>query len=163
MGGVAARAYGLPRPTYDLDFTAAIERDRLPQVYEAVTSLGYSVSEPYRQGWVDSVGEMPLVKFRLFVEGNGIDVDVFLAESEFQKSVVERRRRDVVEGNQVWLVSAEDLILLKLIAYRPRDVGDIADVLFTQGQLNLEYLRDWAKQLGVDERLELALGDIEGY
>jgi len=163
MGGIAARAYGLPRPTYDLDFTASISRDRLPEVYHAVRNLGYSVSEPYLQGWVDSVGEMPLVKLRLFVEGNGIDVDVFLAESAFQESVVARRRQAIVDGNQVWLVSPEDLILLKLIAYRPRDIGDIGDVLFTQGQLDLTYLRDWAEQLGLLDRLELALRDIEGY
>ena len=31
MGGWAVRMYGLPRPTYDVDFTVAIERERLPE------------------------------------------------------------------------------------------------------------------------------------
>ncbi len=163
MGGIAARAYGLPRATYDVDFTAAIERNRLPDVYRAVIALGYSVSELYQQGWIDKVGDMPLVKFRLYVEGNGIDVDVFLAESAYQKSVLARRCREDIDGITAWLVSPEDLILLKLMASRPRDIADIGDVLFTQGQLDLDYLREWAQRMGLLEKLETALRDIEGY
>ena len=30
MGGLAVRIYGIPRPTFDVDFTVALERDRLP-------------------------------------------------------------------------------------------------------------------------------------
>jgi hypothetical protein len=32
MGGLAVRAYGIPRPTYDIDITLAITRDRLEEV-----------------------------------------------------------------------------------------------------------------------------------
>ena len=32
IGGIAVRTYGIPRPTYDVDFTLAMPRDRLDQV-----------------------------------------------------------------------------------------------------------------------------------
>ena len=40
MGGIAVRAYGIPRATYDLDFTLSIARERLPELYRAVEQLG---------------------------------------------------------------------------------------------------------------------------
>ena len=59
MGGIAVRAFGIPRPTYDLDFTLAIDRTRLADLYQAVARLGYTVPEPYLQGWVDQVKGLP--------------------------------------------------------------------------------------------------------
>jgi hypothetical protein len=49
MGGLAVRVYAIPRPTYDVDFTVLIDRDRLPEFYAAAESLGYKVPEPYKK------------------------------------------------------------------------------------------------------------------
>jgi hypothetical protein len=65
MGGIAVRAYGLPRPTSDVDFTLAVPRERLRGLFAAVEELGYSIPIAYEGGWVDRVGGMPLVKIRL--------------------------------------------------------------------------------------------------
>jgi hypothetical protein len=64
MGGIAVRAFGIPRPTHDVDFTVAIDRSRIPELYQAVSALGYTVPEPYQRGWIDEVQRLPLVKFR---------------------------------------------------------------------------------------------------
>jgi len=157
MGGLAVRAYGIPRATYDIDFTITIERERLKELYDAVETLGYAVPEAYTAGWVDAVGGMPLVKFQIFVEDNGIDIDVFLAETEFQQSVVSRRRREELDGAVLFLVSPEDLVLLKLLANRPRDIADVFDVLFIQGELDGLYLREWATRLNISDRLTKVL------
>jgi hypothetical protein len=157
MGGIAVRVYGIPRPTYDLDFTIALDRDDLGRLYTAAEERGFTIPDQYRSGWVDQVAGMPLVKIRLYVAGSGIDVDLFLAESAFQQSVVARRREEDVDGTPIWLVSPEDLILLKLVANRARDVADVGDVLFMQGTLDVDYLRQWASDLGVLGGLEDAL------
>jgi hypothetical protein len=159
MGGIAVRVHGIPRATYDLDFTLAIPRSQLTELYQWVQHLGYTVPEPYLAGWLDEVRGMPLIKVRLFLRGQGIDVDIFLAESPYQESVLARRELHHVNGHSVWFVTAEDLILLKLLAARPRDLADIGDVLFTQGQLDLAYLRHWAEELGLQAELERALAD----
>ncbi len=157
MGGFAVRVYGIPRPTYDVDFTIAVVRERLPELYRAITESGYTVPEPYESGWVDQVAGMSLVRARLFFEGSAIDIDIFLAESEFQEELLARRKRQQVDGMPVWLVSAEDLILLKLIASRPRDLVDIDDVLFIQGSLDEDYMRRWGEKLHVLSELDRAL------
>lgn len=154
MGGIAVRVYGIPRPTYDVDFTAAIPRDSLPDFYDAVEQAGYTVPESYRSGYVDQIAGMPLVKFRLYLEGRGVDVDLFLAETAYQEEVLRRRRHEVINGLSAWLVTPEDLILLKLVAGRPRDRADISDIRFVQGELDEEYMRSWAGDLGVSEALE---------
>jgi hypothetical protein len=160
MGGMAVRAYGIPRPTHDLDFTIILSRDRLQQLFEAAASAGYSIPPEYDAGWVDQVGGMPLVRARLYLADKAIDVDIFLAESRFQRELMDRRRKESVDGQTVWLVSPEDLILLKLIARRPRDLIDVADVFFMQGELDKEYMRRWANVLGVTELLEKALAEF---
>jgi predicted nucleotidyltransferase len=162
MGGIAVRVYGIPRPTHDVDFTAAIDRDRLSEFYQAVRDAGYTVPEQYESGWVDEVGGMPLVKVRLYLDNRGIDIDIFLAESDFQKQLLARRRRESLDGLSINMVSPEDLILLKLLASRPRDIADIGDVLFTQGQLDEPYMLHWAEQLGTKEALERLLAEHSG-
>jgi predicted nucleotidyltransferase len=161
MGGIAVRAHGIPRPTYDVDFTLAVPRDRLGELFEAIADRGYTVPEQYSRGWVDMVGGMPLVKVRLFLEGRSVDADMFIAETPFQGEVLDRRITADVEGLSVKLVSAEDLILFKLVAARPRDLLDIQDVLFTQGDLDEPYLRRWAGQLGVEAKLDDVLASRE--
>jgi hypothetical protein len=159
MGGLAVRVYGIPRPTYDIDFTVAMERSRLAEFYQGVQALGYAVPEQYAAGGVDRVAGMPLVKIRLYLEDRGVDVDLFLAESAYQREALSRRVRQDIEGRPVWIVSPEDLVLLKLVAHRPRDIADVGDVLFTQGQLDEAYLRRWAAPLGVLEELERVLAE----
>jgi hypothetical protein len=157
MGGIAVRIYGIPRATHDIDFTLAINRERLSALYRAVAEIGYTVPETYVAGWVDRVAGMPLVKARLYIEGQGIDIDLFLAESPFQQQLLARRRREELDEVPVWFVSPEDLVLLKLLSHRPRDIADIGDVLFTQGRLDETYMRHWAGRLGVAAELDEVL------
>ena len=161
MGGIAVRAHGIPRPTYDVDFTLAVPRERLADLFTAISNRGYTIPDQYSRGWVDTVGGMPLIKVKLFLDGRSIDADIFIAETPFQREVVQRRIDAEVEGRVVKLVSAEDLILFKLIASRPRDLIDVQDVLFTQGTLDEPYLRRWAGPLGIEAKLDEALAARE--
>jgi hypothetical protein len=160
MGGLAVRAFGVPRPTYDVDIILAVADEELPALYVAVEAAGYTVPEAYRNGWVDRVADMPLVKFRIYrgTPGESVDVDLFLVRTEFQRQLIDRRVRiEVHDIGHTRVVSPEDLVLLKLIAGRPRDMGDIDDVRFMQGALDAAYMRDWARRLGVADPLERLL------
>ncbi len=157
MGGMAVSVHGIPRPTHDLDFTISIDRTRLNDLYSAAENLGYTTPDAYQSGWVDQVSGLPLVRIRQWIDGKTVDIDLFLAESEFQESVLVRRMECLVEGHPAWVVSPEDLILLKLIAGRPRDLGDIQDILLAQGQLDSMYLDIWSERLGVTNLLTEAM------
>lgn len=160
MGGLAVRAFGVPRPTYDVDVTIAIADDKLPALYDAVEAAGYTVPEAYRRGWVDRVAEMPVIKFRIYrgVVEESVDVDLFLVETAFQREMIQRRISAEIENlGSTWIVSPEDLVLLKLVAGRPRDLGDIDDVRFMHGALDETYLRRWAPRLRIAKEMEALL------
>lgn len=114
-----------------------------------VASHGYTAPEAHERGWVDRIAGMPLVKFRTYFEGGGVDVDIFLAEKPFQREALSRRVVVETEVGPVWLVTPEDLILFKLVAARPRDMIDVADMLFVLGELDEAYMKRWAARLGV--------------
>lgn len=158
MGGLAVRVHAIPRPTFDVDFQLTIPPTAWANFFSAAERLDYAVSDEFRKGWRDQVGGMPVVKMKFYtVLGKTIDVDIFVNDTAYQNSVMQRRQAVEFEGHRLWFVSPEDLILLKLLANRPRDLGDVADVLFVQGQLDQIYLHLWAAQLGITPRLETAL------
>lgn len=89
--------------------------------------------------------------------GKMIDVDMFINDTPFQRSTMNRRIQVPFEGRELWFTTPEDLILLKLLANRPRDLGGVADVLFVQGQLDETYMHHWAGGLAITDRLKKAL------
>lgn len=161
MGGWAVRAHGLPRPTYDVDVTVAIGRDKLPMLFERIDALGYDVGDQYRGGWLDAVADMPLFKASTFVDGRTLVADIFIAENEFQDSLIARRVRGEIDGLPAWLVSPEDLILLKLVADRVRDRADVFDVLIMNLKLDQSYIEHWAERLGVTQKWRDALDEFK--
>ena len=162
MGGWAVRAHGLPRPTYDVDVTVAIDREKLPALFQRIDALGYDVGEQYRGGWLDRVADMPLFKASTFVDGRTLVADIFIAENEFQDSIIARRLRGSIDGLPTWLVSPEDLILLKLVADRVRDRADVFDVLTMNVKLDDAYLDLWAEKLAVTDKLVAARKEFRG-
>lgn len=159
MGGLAVRAYSIPRPTWDVDLTIGIDRDDLSRFFTAVAARGYTVPEAYTRGWLDQVAGMPLIKFKTYRVSGTVDVDVFIAENDFQKSLLTRSEKMATDIGPVSFVTPEDLILLKLIAKRSRDLIDVVDLLFIQGNFDEEYMKLWAKRLGILESLETQLAN----
>ncbi len=159
MGGIAVRAHGVPRPTYDVDLNIVIDREELPKLFSSLRRLDYEIPEPYEREWVDEVKGLKVLKLRRYLQGGSLDVDLFLVETAFQEEVMRRRMRAEAEGRMIWLVSPEDLVLFKLLAGRPRDLGDVYDVLFMQGPLDVQYMRGWAAKLGIASELERAIID----
>jgi hypothetical protein len=157
LGGLAVRAHGVPRATYDVDVGVAIPYARLAEFYDRVEDAGYTVPDSYRSGWVDRIADMPLVKFRIYRPDKSVDVDVFIIESKFQQEIVRRRQSTELDGQTIWIASPEDIVLLKLIAGRHRDYGDIEDMRMMLGDLDEPYLRQWASFLDISDRLENVL------
>ena len=145
----------------DVDLTISIHREELPVLFESLRSIGCEIPIQFSQGWQDSVAGMPLFNAEFLNTERSIEMDVFVAETEFQRSLIQRRQLISTSGGEVSFVSPEDLILLKLIASKPRDLIDVQDILFTMGQLDSVYLEKWAEELSVTEGLRSALAQHE--
>jgi len=162
MGGLAVRFYALPRPTQDVDLNLEVTPDDSVALLRLLDEAGFDVPEAYAAGWSDRVAEMPIVKVKRFLGHRSIDIDLFLTGSAFQRSLMTRRCEVEYEGRLVWLVSPEDLVLLKLAANRPRDRIDVQDLFFALGRLDDAYLDHWAECLGVTDKLAAARREFQG-
>ena len=83
MGGLAVRIHAIPRPTYDVDFTISLPRERLPELYAAAEAKGYTFPEAQKTGSIETVKGLSVIKFQWFIKDRPIDVDVFLAETQY--------------------------------------------------------------------------------
>jgi len=157
LGGLAVNVWGVPRTTHDVDFEVQLPRPELARLLEAFRREGFTVPEAHARGFVDDVAGNPLVKLLWWAGDKAVDVDLFLVEGPFLRQVFERRVPTEVLGKPCSVASAADVILLKLLSWRDRDRVDIENILLVQGVPDAAYLSDWARRLGVADRLEAAL------
>ena len=97
--------------------------------------------------------------FNIIHNGWIVKADFVVKRDEaYRNTEFERRRTIEINGHPVVFVSPEDLILSKLwwgkeshSEMQERDVGDLLDVV---EDLDLDYLRRWAFELGVGDDLD---------
>lgn len=82
------------------------------------------------------------------VRGHGDRIDLLLPVVEYQEVALGRAADRVI--------TAEDVIVHKLIAWRPRDRDDILSILEIATGLDEHYIEHWAREWDVLERWEQA-------
>jgi hypothetical protein len=135
IGGIALQRWGQPRLTTDVDLTLltgfgneAAYVDVLLKHYQARIPDGRDFALKHR--------------VLLLRSPEGIPIDVALGGIAFEEQVVSRATRyEFLPGVSLLTCSAEDLIVLKAIADRPRDWGDVETIIARQRtQLDWNYI-----------------------
>ena len=156
-GSMASNAWGIPRTTHDLDFVLQLPPSQVPALVKAFTG-DYYIDEPA----VRAAYEPPF-QFNVIHVPSALKADFWLLRPvPFEQEMFRRRVRDEWFGEPLWLATAEDVILHKLLWNRitpsDRRLADVAGVVAVQkGWLDEAYLRRWAADLRVLETLESAL------
>lgn len=153
-GALAYNYYGPPRFTQDVDVLALVPDTRVPALVERlVTHGGLRDTVPFRALDLPSVladlrGPQRFTTFLL----DGIPVELFTPWHPFHHRVLERSPERDLEGRRIRIHSPEDLIVIKKVFDRPKDLMDIRAVLLAQkGALDLVRIRQEAKVLLTDE------------
>lgn len=89
-------------------------------------------------------------------------IDIFLVTTQYQEEAFRRRRPAKLLGRDVWTITAEDLVLHKLIAGRERDLVDVTEILQLTENVDASYLREWASKLGLTAQVEERLSRRQG-
>jgi len=135
IGGFAVAHHGLPRPTRDIDFLVSIPRVQLPAVLERFRERGFAFELERVLG---KLGKDHLSSIRY----GGVRVDLLEAVIPVFQRALKSAVEGTIHGRKVKIASAEDLIVLKIIASREDDLRDVRGILATQGsRLNLEAIR----------------------
>lgn len=150
IGGLAAGYWGEPRFTRDIDFTVATRTGKLNSLTQQLKKEGYKVVSK-GEGQIQIVQKGSL----------HFQADVILAETDYQDWVVQRAISIPMFSIEVPMCSAEDLIILKLIANRRQDLLDIENVLKKKSvKLDKAYLKKWFEIWELDERFQEEFGTL---
>lgn len=138
-GGFAYGRYSAPRATSDLDLVLSAP---IREVEKVLTGAGYE-----NKGKYDFKGTT-IHKFKL----GEIEVDVLEFPAEFQKAMMTRAESGDIFGKPIKVISLEDLIICKLIAFRPKDKRDIEQLVEDNPGYNKDYVSSWAQDLRIFDR-----------
>ena len=91
--------------------------------------------------------ELPLNPLIVSVKIHAVIVDFLLTTPGYEERIIERAVRSTFADLSMWVCSAEDLIIQKVLANREKDWQDIEGILIEQGtKLDQEYVEDWLQQ-----------------
>lgn len=146
IGAYAVNAWLEPRFTADIDVVAVAPAERLAEARTVLEEQGYKAE------FVDGSGSTGPDFLRFTAEGeDALLLEIQIAKTEFQLEVV---RRAAVGDSGVRISTPEDLIIMKLIAYRPKDRIDL-EGLIRLPDLDWPYIEKWAGEWDVLERLHI--------
>ena len=143
IGGIAASVRGEPRFTADIDLVVAIDVDQALQLSERLPASPF---QPLFAGIAEVIQTAFLMPVRH--RATSIPVDIAIGLSGFEQQAIARATLASMGDFQVPVVTAEDLILMKLLASRPRDLDDIHRIVLRHQQsLDWKYLIETGQQL----------------
>lgn len=145
-GAIAYSAWAEPRATRDVDLNLWLEPERLDSGLAVLEGAGVSFDR-------DRVRREAAERGMFIGRRGEYRIDVFVPSVPFYEEALRRRVRTRVARRDTWVLSAETLIVFKMLFFRPKDLADIGRMLEIQsGRLDLEFVRRWlVDMLGPDD------------
>lgn len=149
FGAQAALVYGAARLTADIDITVLMSPEAPEQLVARLVQHGFTlrVADP---DFIRQTRVLPVVH-----APSTINVDIVLAGPGLEELFLSRAQMHSVDGVQVPTARAEDLIAMKLLAGRPKDLQDVEAVVAAQPSLDVAMLAETL------DLLEEALGQSD--
>lgn len=148
IGGVAASLLGTPRFTADLDAVFLLSLEDLPELLEKAKAQGI---EPRIANPIDFARKSRVILLRHVASGT--DIDVSLGVLPFEIEMVERSTLLEIGELKLRLPTPEDLIIMKAVAHRLKDLADIQAIAASHPDLDHKRIQFWVDQFG--EALEM--------
>jgi len=161
-GSLASTIYGLIRSTQDADLITEMLPENVRAFVQALSKDFYLDEEMIANAISDHTSFNIIHRISMF------KVDVFVPVIQpFVKEQFDRAQKQILTTSpqaEAMIATAEDTLLAKLDWYRlggeasDRQWRDVLGILKIQaGKLDLDYIRKWAKELGISDLLERIL------
>ncbi len=151
MGGLVLSVWGRERATKDIDIIITAAEEGIENLMRFLRNLPFKIRSPLKR-----LGDSLLifVTYEDRLTGFPVNVDLFIAQTEFQKESLRRAKAIEVLDRKLRVITPEDLILYKLLSPRPIDIVD-AQVLLEENikDIDRDYLKNWAKKLKIIKKL----------
>ncbi|MGV8118438.1 MAG: nucleotidyl transferase AbiEii/AbiGii toxin family protein [Candidatus Xenobiia bacterium LiM19] len=141
IGGVAFSILAYPRFTADADAMLLLPMERLEELLIAARECGCTPR-------ISDV-EIFARKHRVVLlrhEQSGINIDISLGILPFESEAVKRSRIHEIHGVSLRLPSVEDLIIMKAVAHRQKDIIDIQALVEHHQKIDRAHIKETVMQ-----------------
>jgi len=142
FGAQAALLYGAARLTADADVTIDLGARPTSELVDALASSGFDLRIPDVDEFVERTRVVPLVH-----RATGMPLDVVLAGPGIEELFLARARPRAVDDVTVPVASAEDVVVMKVLAGRAKDLDDATAILAANEELDLAAVRSTLRLL----------------
>lgn len=143
IGGIAASLLGSPRYTVDLDAVFLLSIEAVPRLLHAASEQGI---KPRISNCTEFARKSRVVLLRHV--DSGTDIDISLGILPFEIEMVKSSQIHELGPIQLRLPTPEDLIILKAVAHRPKDLEDIRSIVASHPELDKTRIQNWVEQFG---------------
>ncbi|HEX2990783.1 MAG TPA: nucleotidyl transferase AbiEii/AbiGii toxin family protein [Anaerolineales bacterium] len=143
IGGIAVGFLGQPRFTADIDAVFLLSTQDIPQFLDLAQEEDIfprisDAADFARKNRVLLLQHRP----------TEIDVDISLGILPFEEEMVKRASTRSFAGLAIRLPTPEDLIIMKAVARRPKDLDDIRTIGMKYPALDKSRVEKWVKSFG---------------
>lgn len=158
IGGAAVSILGKARYTEDIDAMFLLSIKDIPQLLKAASEEGI---EPRIDNAAEFARKSRVVLLKHVISNTNIDLSLGILP--FEQELVERSVIHQVDAAlQLRLPTPEDLIILKAIAHRPKDLEDIRILADKYQNLDIPRIEKWVKQFADVLEMPSLWDDIAG-
>jgi len=152
-GSMASAHYGQPRMTRDIDIVAVLVPPHAPKLGDWLGPEFICDADAAKRGILEQR------IFNVFLRDTPQKIDFIVRrDTDYEVEKFGRRRQVAIDGQAVWMIAAEDLVLSKLVWAKiiPSElqVRDVRSIIKAQHQLDWAYLERWAIRLTVASALK---------
>lgn len=157
-GSYASSFHSLPRATRDLDFVISPTRNQVLALVAALPKEQFYVDEHAALEALNTQGQ-----FNVIDMNTGWKADFIIRKlRSFSQAEFERRYRVTLDGVELSIATAEDVLLAKLewakLGGSDRQIEDAAAILRTRPrEIDRPYVDGWIRQLGLEPQWAAAL------
>lgn len=157
IGGVATSLRSRPRTTQDIDVLILLDLPAWPEFLENGRAFGF---EPRVADALAFARRANVLLLRH--EPTGTPVDMTFGVLPFEQEAVERSQQiELSAGVTVRVPRPEDLLVMKAVAHRGKDMVDIEAILEAHPDLDLKRVRAWVADFAAVLESPEILADFE--
>ncbi|HVN14694.1 MAG TPA: nucleotidyl transferase AbiEii/AbiGii toxin family protein [Anaerolineales bacterium] len=156
IGGIAVGFLGRPRLTEDVDAMFLLSAQDIPKFLEAAKNENIEPRIP-------NADEFARKNRVLLLQHSPTEtnIDISLGIMPFEEEMVERGVIQSTATLSVRLPSPEDLIVMKAVAHRLKDLEDIQTIVDKNPKLDISRIEKWVKQFAEVLEMPSLWDDIE--
>ena len=156
IGGVAASVLGRPRLTQDIDALAILPEADWENALSTAASHGIL---PRIENPLEFARRSRVLLMRH--AQSGIDIDLTFGRLPFEQTAIDNSEIHNIGGLRVRLPRVEDLLIMKAVARRPKDLQDIEGLLAAHPEADVVAVRQWVREFATAMTMSDMLDDFD--